>query len=123
VNVSARMRDVTELLRTRKISELPVVDDAGRPVGLLDITDLFGLAEAPLVPPSPGGMGFVWNPSPLGERGRGEGESGPVTGGPETGLDSQGSPSPLTPLPQGRGGPAKTQSPFPKEVGTIRVLP
>lgn len=46
VNVSARMSDVTELLRSRKISELPVVDDAGRPVGLLDITDLFGLTEA-----------------------------------------------------------------------------
>lgn len=39
------------------------------------------------------------NASPLGERGRGEGESG---------LVSQESPSPLTPFPQGREGPEKT---------------
>ena len=32
-----------EILERRKISELPVVDAAGRPVGLLDITDLIGL--------------------------------------------------------------------------------
>ena len=46
VNVAARMSDVMDLLRARKVSELPVVDDAGRPVGLIDITDLIGLAEA-----------------------------------------------------------------------------
>jgi arabinose-5-phosphate isomerase len=31
-----------ELLSRRKISELPVVDQAGRPVGLIDITDVVG---------------------------------------------------------------------------------
>ena len=44
VTPKARMAEVLELLRTRKISELPVVDEQGRPIGLLDITDLIGLA-------------------------------------------------------------------------------
>jgi arabinose-5-phosphate isomerase len=33
---------VVELLTSRKISELPVVDDDGRPIGLIDITDVIG---------------------------------------------------------------------------------
>jgi arabinose-5-phosphate isomerase len=33
-----------ELLSRRKISELPVVDQAGKPVGLIDITDVVGIA-------------------------------------------------------------------------------
>ena len=58
----ARMAEAIEVLRARKISELPVVDEGGRPVGLLDITDLIGLdpdAEAAgrpvlrVVPPDP----------------------------------------------------------------------
>lgn len=40
---TARMAEAIEVLRARKISELPVVDEDGRPVGLLDITDLIGL--------------------------------------------------------------------------------
>ena len=51
---AANRNKVTEALREalkkdktrtslRKISELPVVDGAGRPVGMLDITDLIGL--------------------------------------------------------------------------------
>jgi arabinose-5-phosphate isomerase len=32
-----------EILSQRKISELPVVDQAGRPIGLIDITDVLGL--------------------------------------------------------------------------------
>jgi arabinose-5-phosphate isomerase len=42
-----RVIDAVEVLRLRKISELPVVEGQGRPVGLLDITDLigFGFAE------------------------------------------------------------------------------
>jgi arabinose-5-phosphate isomerase len=42
-----RVIDAVEVLRLRKISELPVVDAHGRPSGLLDITDLigFGFAE------------------------------------------------------------------------------
>src|SRR5947209_19549866 len=40
---TARMAEAIEVLRARKISELPVVDEEGKPVGLLDITDLIGL--------------------------------------------------------------------------------
>lgn len=42
----ARVAEAVELMRRRKISELPVIDDAGRPVGLLDITDLIGAFPA-----------------------------------------------------------------------------
>lgn len=38
-----RVADAIEILSRRKISELPVIDGAGRPVGLIDITDLIGL--------------------------------------------------------------------------------
>jgi arabinose-5-phosphate isomerase len=40
---TARLTDAVEVLRARKISELPVVDADTRPVGMLDITDLIGL--------------------------------------------------------------------------------
>ncbi len=43
VAVGTRLADALDLLSRRKISELPVVDADGRPVGLLDITDLIGL--------------------------------------------------------------------------------
>jgi arabinose-5-phosphate isomerase len=39
---SARMAEAVALMRAHKISELPVIDDGHRPVGLLDITDLIG---------------------------------------------------------------------------------
>ena len=45
VQHGARVADAVEVLRRRKISELPVVDSLGRPVGLLDITDLIGLVS------------------------------------------------------------------------------
>jgi arabinose-5-phosphate isomerase len=38
----ARLREAIDLLKARKISELPVVDNNGCPVGMLDITDLIG---------------------------------------------------------------------------------
>ena len=38
-----RVLDAVDIMRQRKISELPVVDALGRPVGLIDITDLIGL--------------------------------------------------------------------------------
>ena len=41
----AKMIDALDLLRLRKISELPIVDADGHPVGLLDITDVIGLPE------------------------------------------------------------------------------
>lgn len=37
------MSAAVEILASRKISELPVVDAAGRPAGLIDITDVVGL--------------------------------------------------------------------------------
>jgi arabinose-5-phosphate isomerase len=54
VPVGTRLLDALEILRARKISELPVVGTVGRPVGLLDITDVIGLVpveqSSPLVP-------------------------------------------------------------------------
>jgi arabinose-5-phosphate isomerase len=42
-----RVPAALEVLKARKISELPVVDGDGRPVGMLDITDLIGLDPVP----------------------------------------------------------------------------
>lgn len=44
--VGARVAEALELFERHKISELPVLDADGRPVGLLDITDLIGLPAA-----------------------------------------------------------------------------
>jgi arabinose-5-phosphate isomerase len=38
-----RVADAVDIMRRRKISELPVVDAAGMPLGLIDITDVIGL--------------------------------------------------------------------------------
>jgi arabinose-5-phosphate isomerase len=38
--------EAVHLMSERKFSELPVVDEAGRPVGLVDITDLIGMGFA-----------------------------------------------------------------------------
>ena len=46
VGKGTRVADAVEILRLRKISELPVIDDGGHPVGLLDITDVIGLMPA-----------------------------------------------------------------------------
>ena len=52
----------------RKISELPVVDAQGRPVGLIDITDVVGLLPRETAPPTAGGKPAAANramiPSP-----------------------------------------------------------
>ena len=40
VVVGTMLADAVALMAERKFSELPVVDVAGRPVGLLDVTDL-----------------------------------------------------------------------------------
>ena len=42
----ARMSDAVELLADRKISELPVVDSVGKPVGMIDVTDVVSLLPA-----------------------------------------------------------------------------
>ena len=43
VRCSAKMSVAVALLAGRKISELPVTDEHGRPVGLIDITDVLGI--------------------------------------------------------------------------------
>jgi arabinose-5-phosphate isomerase len=43
----ARLGEAIDLLRSRKFSELPVVNSDGKPIGMLDITDLIGLDPAP----------------------------------------------------------------------------
>lgn len=45
VSPRQKMKDAVQLMKDRKISELPVIDVAGRPVGLLDITDIIGPAS------------------------------------------------------------------------------
>jgi arabinose-5-phosphate isomerase len=68
------MTDAVEIMGERKISELPVVDTAGHPLGLIDVTDLVALfpegnvaAEiAPSAksvgPPAPHSPGFTRSP-------------------------------------------------------------
>jgi arabinose-5-phosphate isomerase len=46
VTKGTRVADAVDVLCRHKISELPVIDDEGRPAGLLDITDLIGLLSA-----------------------------------------------------------------------------
>ena len=41
--VGARVAEAFDLFERLRISELPVLDESGRPVGLVDITDLIGL--------------------------------------------------------------------------------
>ncbi len=45
VPVGTRLSDAVDILRQRKISELPVVDALGEPIGMVDITDLIGLVS------------------------------------------------------------------------------
>lgn len=45
IQPEARVAEAIDLMSSRKLSELPVVDAAGVPVGLLDITDLIGLGS------------------------------------------------------------------------------
>jgi arabinose-5-phosphate isomerase len=44
LDADACLNDAVIVLTEKKISELPVVDEACRPVGLIDITDVIGLA-------------------------------------------------------------------------------
>jgi arabinose-5-phosphate isomerase len=50
VHVGATVAEAVEALKARKLSELPVVDRGGRPVGLIDVTDLIGLVPADAEP-------------------------------------------------------------------------
>jgi arabinose-5-phosphate isomerase len=44
--VGATVAEAVEALKSRKLSELPVIDRDGRAVGLIDVTDLIGLVPA-----------------------------------------------------------------------------
>lgn len=53
INVDAKMSEAVDILADRKISELPVVDDAGKPVGMIDVTDVVSLLpDSDAGPPS-----------------------------------------------------------------------
>src|SRR5580700_4102832 len=43
IGPGALLADAIEILSRNRISELPVVDEAGRPVGIIDITDVVGI--------------------------------------------------------------------------------
>jgi arabinose-5-phosphate isomerase len=47
-----RLRDAVAVLESRRLSELPVVDADGRPLGLLDIVDLVALTPADSAAPA-----------------------------------------------------------------------
>lgn len=47
VHAGEAMTEAIEILAERKISELPVVDDEGRPMGMIDVTDVVGLLPEP----------------------------------------------------------------------------
>ena len=55
VRLGWMMTDAVSLMAGRKISELPVIDSQGRPVGLIDVTDVVGLLpeESNVVEPPP----------------------------------------------------------------------
>jgi len=44
VTAGMRLRDAVAVIESRRLSELPVIDADGRPVGLLDIVDLVGVS-------------------------------------------------------------------------------
>jgi arabinose-5-phosphate isomerase len=46
VRSGALLTEAIDIFQERKISELPVVDRAGRPIGLIDLTDLIGLVPS-----------------------------------------------------------------------------
>lgn len=46
VSTGQPLSQACDLLAQRKLSELPVVDAAGRPIGLIDITDVLGIEAA-----------------------------------------------------------------------------
>jgi arabinose-5-phosphate isomerase len=60
VPMGTRLEAACDLLADRKISELPVVDAEGRPLGLIDVTDVMALdKEVASAPLSPGGFRIV----------------------------------------------------------------
>ncbi len=72
IEIDSPLAAACDLLVGRKISELPVVDSDGRPVGLVDITDIVGIVrdepEATVVDPGPAVLKLV--PPPKSRRPR-----------------------------------------------------
>jgi arabinose-5-phosphate isomerase len=59
-----QLREALKVMETRKLSELPVIDGAGRPLGIIDITDVLcllprDLAEDPWAAAEPASDGSV----------------------------------------------------------------
>lgn len=52
VTTGARMTAAIDILSERKFSELPVVDRLGRPIGMIDVTDVVALLPHRTQPPS-----------------------------------------------------------------------
>lgn len=46
IGPDVKVTEAIDLMSARKLSELPIVDTAGIPIGLLDITDLIGLGDS-----------------------------------------------------------------------------
>lgn len=53
IGPDARMAEAIDILSAKKISELPVVDEHGRPIGMIDITDLIGMVPDEANPATP----------------------------------------------------------------------
>jgi arabinose-5-phosphate isomerase len=56
VEVGSMMADAVAIMAGRKISELPVIDADGRPVGLVDITDVVALLPKESLPDQPAAL-------------------------------------------------------------------
>jgi arabinose-5-phosphate isomerase len=66
VLIDSMMTDAVAVMVERKISELPVVDADGKPVGLIDITDVVGLLPRPEIDASESDALPIWAARPSG---------------------------------------------------------
>ncbi|ADV60728.1 KpsF/GutQ family protein [Isosphaera pallida ATCC 43644] len=49
IRAGRSLAEALDALQARKLSELPVIDEAGRPIGLIDVTDLLGMVPPHLL--------------------------------------------------------------------------
>ena len=52
IGPASLLTDAIEILSRNRISELPVVDEAERPIGIIDITDVVGIVPVAVSKPS-----------------------------------------------------------------------